>query len=241
MATTKSLLLEIDRKKNKIEENPSYFMKTRRKTRKGLIRRSLIHSWLLEHPSERDQNYDGPITRNSEAVRKGVKRLSDAWTYLIAQKDPLDVDVLKETASLVEPELNGQGYRNSRVRLPGLEHIPPNCIKIPDMVDDLFGQLKSGIYHPVDKSVLAHLNLVYIPPFTDGNKRTSRMIQDKILSDNSLPGAGILLGERDVYLDLLDQAFTGIREGDAKLQRPFFDYIAGKVNVKLDEVLNDIK
>jgi prophage maintenance system killer protein len=241
MATTRKLLSEIDRKRASIGDEPSYFMKTRKLTRKGLIRRAFIHSWLLEHPGARDEHFQGPITRNSEAVRTGVERLSDAWNYLISQEDPLDVDVLKETASFVEPELNKLGFRNSRARLPGFEHIPPNYVKIPDMVDELFRQLKSRSYHPVDIAAQAHLGLVYIQPFADGNKRTSRMIQDKILSDSSLPGAEILLGERDVYLDLLDQAFIGLRDGNAKMQRPFFDYIAGKVNMKLDEVLNDIK
>jgi Fic family protein len=100
--------------------------------------------------------------------------------------------------------------------------------------------LKSSDLAPIEAAIYTHLHLAGIQPFIDGNKRTARLLQDRILFSYELPPAVIPAGEREVYIDLLEQALVGVRNNAVKPQRPFYDYIGGKVNSVLDEILGDL-
>lgn len=124
-----------------------------------------------------------------------------------------------------------------------MRHTPPSEVKIPALLEEAFYEAKTRTdLHSVEKAARLHLKLAGIQPFEDGNKRASRLMQDRILYGSDLPSAFIPVGERMVYLDLLDQAWHGLylNEDDEDEQKPFFDYIGGKVNNSLDLLLDDI-
>jgi Fic family protein len=102
------------------------------------------------------------------------------------------------------------------------------------MMEDLCQTLRDTGAHPIDKAVYAHMVIAAIQPFRSAHKRLGRLIQDSILFDHLLPAATIFPGERATYYDFLRNAVIGYSRNDSELKAPFFNYVAGKINVKLD-------
>ncbi len=65
---------------------------------------------------------------------------------------------------------------------------PPSSHDVPRLVNELAAWLKSGDLgrHPVVRGAMAHLNLVSIHPFSDGNGRVARVIQSLVLAKEGL-------------------------------------------------------
>ena len=57
-------------------------------------------------------------------------------------------------------------------------HYPPECAKIPAMIDDLiaFANEDDEFIHPIVKAIILHFLIGYIHPFNDGNGRTARAL-----------------------------------------------------------------
>lgn len=57
-------------------------------------------------------------------------------------------------------------------------HYPPECAKIPAMIDDLvaFANTDDEFIHPIVKAIILHFLIGYIHSFNDGNGRTARAI-----------------------------------------------------------------
>src|SRR6266581_6950619 len=74
-------------------------------------------------------------------------------------------------------------------RGPGREpYRPPDSAGLPDLVSELASWLESGDVsrHPVVRAAMAHLNLVSIHPFRDGNGRVARVVQSLVLAREGL-------------------------------------------------------
>lgn len=109
-------------------------------------------------------------------------------------------------------------------------HVPPAPEKLPMLMQEYVEWLNSEealSMHPVRYAALAHLKLVDIHPFSDGNGRTSRLIMNLILIRANYPPVIILRQHRKQYYNHLDLA----HKGDV---RPFVRFIAHCT----DEVLN---
>jgi hypothetical protein len=78
-------------------------------------------------------------------------------------------------------------------------------------------------------------------PFDHANKRTARLIQNRLLDNADLPPAVISAGEGRYYLNLLMDSAIPYSEGNMEGQRNFYNYVASKVNSGLDEILEDLE
>lgn len=245
MPIDQSLINEIDLKQTLLVKRPEYYLARSRKIGQSLIGSARLYSWWMENPTTR---YQVLAPKNNEERRKaiaqakeGIANLSDAWTYIRNVATPLDGGVLLETARLVEPKINSQGFRSSGFTfLKRMRYVPPNPLKVSSMLEKALQDLKNGDLHPVEQAALTHLYLTGIQPFNEGNKRVARLAQNKLLLDVGLPVAVIPVGERAVYYDLLEQGLLAWQSGNLKDQRPFLDYVGGKVNSALDEILGDL-
>ncbi|MBX4212469.1 Fic family protein [Candidatus Pacearchaeota archaeon] len=240
-----ALIEEIDKKQLKILEDPNYYLVRKSRIQSHQENPIAIFSWWIEHPNERMEFLiHKPGTKEHRQLfkiaKEGVKKIEEAWAYLLEEPNYLTLSVAGNLAFKVEPFKNKIPYRTSRVSLNLEEYCPPNYEKVRDLLSKTFNNINQGELHPVEKAAMAHLYTAAIQPFNDGNKRVGRLLQNRILHDADYLPVLQPAGERAVYIDLLEQGCVGWRDNDLKKQRPFFDYIGGKVNTTLDEVLGDL-
>ncbi len=193
----------------------------------------------MEH-SEYYRGSEGGLYRGyTREVREGVKRMESAWDCLKEHgeisKGKLTPQLIIAVGSTVDPRNNY--YRDVSVFLNLPNYTPPNPIKVPSLIEQLISDLENFPFHPIERAAFVHSRIAGIQPFIDGNKRTARLIQNKILCDEKYPHATIPLAERDFYIGLLEESMCAYRDKDMKRMGPFLNYIATKVNVALDEVL----
>ena len=87
----------------------------------------------------------------------------------------------------------------------------PDVELVPGLVDELVAELNGDSHHPVMvRAAMAHLNLVMIHPFSDGNGRMARCLQSLVLARE-----GILAPE-----------FSSIEEYLGRHQGPYYDVLA---------------
>lgn len=110
----------------------------------------------------------------------------------------------------IEEDFAGR-YRNGSVRIAGANFIPPNAMKVSDLVDELvqFVNENSLQLNTIELATLFHHQFVWIHPFFDGNGRTVRLAMNLILMQKGFPPAIILSNDRKKYYDALNQANHG--------------------------------
>jgi len=242
---------EINLKINEIAENPQFYDNRRSLVIENLRSMGDIHSFWIENPELREAyliHKRQPKTLKKEAIH-GIQSMHNAWYYL-TQIGPygnfikeLNSGIINRTNGLVLPKKHMSGeYRDKIVTLNLPRYTPPAPQKVPDKMNKAITRIKE-VYNDVDpltSSIVAHLEIAAIQPFFDGNKRTARLIQDRILYDSNLPPAVIPAGEARFYLDLIKKTLPAYSEDDLEGQKQFYDYCASKVNNGLDDVLGDL-
>lgn len=128
---------------------------------------------------------------------------------LASKENPLSFSNILEVHSLVlqriEKEFAGR-FRNSGVRISGANFVPPNALKVPDLIEDLIDWTNSNSLHTVIKSAIFHHRFVWVHPFFDGNGRTVRLLFNLLLMKDGFPPAIILKNDRKKYYDALNKA-----------------------------------
>jgi Fic family protein len=92
-----------------------------------------------------------------------------------------------------------------------LLHMAPPAARVPDLVNDLLAWLAASAWHPLLVSCVAHYELEFIHPFTDGNGRLGRLWQTLILSRWNpllawLPIDEVIRSRQQGYYESLGQA-----------------------------------
>ncbi len=131
--------------------------------------------------------------------------------------------ILKEEAGFL---------RREPVYIVGSTHVPPNWVKLPDLMTDFSGWLSQGPAesHPVVFATRAHLELARIHPFVDGNGRTARLLTNLLLMRQGYPPALYESERRAEYIQ-------AIREADDGGPDPFIACTARAVEVMEDRYL----
>jgi Fic family protein len=150
-----------------------------------------------------------PLKDHLEAVN-----LALAWEQVreiakpdssLSENDLLDLHRIVLTR--VEDSHAGS-YRSGAVRISGSNHIPPNPIKVPDLMTGLFTGI-SSIADPVERAARLHHGIASIHPFTDGNGRTARLAMNFILLAAGYPPISIPTDLRQDYYNALESADSG--------------------------------
>ena len=188
-------------------------------------------------------------------ARKGIQSVHNAWYYLTENHkhgdfiDDLSPEVVRYVNGLVQGGAKEDGnYRSNEgkmiadnVTLNIKGFTPVGADKVPGEVNKVLARTKEKYgSDKLESAIYAHLALAMTQPFRDGNKRTARLIQDRILHDAELPPAVITAGEGQFYMDLIRRTAPAYAAEDLDEQRQFYDYCASKVNNGLDEILEDI-
>lgn len=128
--------------------------------------------------------------------------------YVLNARDILDVHAL--VLNNIEKDFAGR-YRQHGVRISGANFIPPNALKVNDLMDDLIDWINTDAskLSPIVAVAIFHHRFVWIHPFLDGNGRTVRLIFNLLLMRLGYPPAIILKNDRKKYYDALNKANKG--------------------------------
>lgn len=99
-------------------------------------------------------------------------------------------------------------YRSGTVRISGSSLVPPNPVKVPDLMEQLFAEL-SRISDPLTKAATLHHGIASIHPFADGNGRSARLAMNFILLTAGYPPISISPDDRVAYYGALEAADQG--------------------------------
>ena len=110
----------------------------------------------------------------------------------------------------IEKEFSGR-YRPGQVRILGANFIPPNALKIPQLMEDFVRWAKenAGYANIIEYAATLHYRFVWIHPFVDGNGRVARLLMNLILIRAGYPPTIILNSDRKKYYNALTRADRG--------------------------------
>ncbi len=125
-------------------------------------------------------------------------------------QESMVLDVHALVLDKIEKDFAGR-YRNAGVRITGANFIPPNAVKVPDLMAELMIWVQENQLgmHPLQLATAFHHRFVHIHPFFDGNGRTVRLLFNLLLMREGYPPAIILRNDRRKYYDALNQANDG--------------------------------
>ena len=225
---SESIVNGVEERLRKIQDNPSYFSEKAALVERELKYEADLHSFWIEHPDLRSKllYLNGVLTEKEikHLAIRGVKQIQRAWHYLNSPKFKeskigilgfLNPKTIEEAGSLVDPYKNHKGFREDYVDSPFPNYTPHSPLLVPSMIERLCQDIKTNDHeHPIELAAEAHLRIAGIQPFKDGNKRTARLIERRILEGYGLPTSFIPFGEREVYNGLIERALDGILKND---------------------------
>ena len=150
------------------------------------------------------------IKEHLEAINheKAILFLDD----LVKDNEPISEWNIKSIHSLVLKDIDNENagrYRRENVTIKGATHIPPDYLKLPELMEKLIVNYNVwDKYHPIIKAALLHGELVKIHPFVDGNGRTSRLLMNLDLMNSGYLPVIIKKESRLKYYETLDKAHT---------------------------------
>jgi len=241
---------EIAEKLERISDNSHVYDGRMRLVRDTLRSMGDVYSFWVENPELRRSLYMENKQPDTvmKIARKGTRAIKDAWYFLMDHgrgrdfSEVLNEDILIGANAIVNGGSASDGrFRRKDVTLNIPGYTPPSFGKVPQKVREVISRINETFNEdPVENAIYVHLALSLIQPFNHANKRTARLVQDRLLLDAGLPPVMIPAGEGKFYMGLLSKAAPGFRDGETESQEPFYNYIASKVNNGLDYVLNDL-
>ena len=168
-----------------------------------------------------------PIKEHLEATQH-----RDAFNYvceLVSKKEILSERVIKEVHSIIlndRPSDRGV-YRNAAVRILGAINIPPNPVKIPELMAELIAEYKKDTTNIVKKVAAFHLRFEKIHPFIDGSGRTGRLLANLELMKAGYPPIDIKFTDRNIYYNCFNE-LDKLKETE-KMECLFAEYVLERI------------
>ncbi len=157
------------------------------------------------------------ITVGGKSIKEHLEAINHekAILYLdeiVKDENPITEWHIKNIHQLILKDIDNENagrYRKENVTIKGTIHIPPDYLKIPELIEKLILTYNtwSG-YHPIIRASLLHGELVKIHPFIDGNGRTSRLLMNLDLMNSGYNPVIIKKESRLKYYEALDKAHT---------------------------------
>jgi len=112
----------------------------------------------------------------------------EALDFVLSQPNyinPLSISRIEDIHSLLVKDLNiSRNIRNTRVGISGTNYKPlDNEFQIREALVDMCELINSKT-NVFEKALLALVLISYIQPFSDGNKRTARIISNAVFINN---------------------------------------------------------
>ncbi len=181
------------------------------------------------------------LREHLEAVNH--KAAIDSIRAMLTKVVPMNQEDIKYIHALVLKGIDNRyagHYRDVEVMISGAKHMPPPPQEVLGLMNGFSSWLverqDERDLHPVRLAAQAHLRLVGIHPFIDGNGRTARLLMNLMLLKYGYPYAVIRsdMDYRMRYYQSLDQAHT------RQMDEPFEVLVAECVSAMLDKYLGAI-
>lgn len=154
----------------------------------------------------------------------------------LTKREVLDIHSI--ILNKIDDESAGK-YRQVAVRIRGADVILPNYLKVPELMEDFFTWLNAqNNEHPAKIAADAHLKLVSIHPFADGNGRTARLLMNLLLMQEGYPPALVRKEDRDIYIDSIEKAQLSLAFED--YYKVIFKAIDRSLDIYLDALMGKI-
>ncbi|HOS84599.1 MAG TPA: Fic family protein [Bacteroidales bacterium] len=157
------------------------------------------------------------ITIGGKSMREHLEAINhseaiDFVSTMLVGKEEISQRNVLEIHRLILKSIDNENagtYRKVQVRISGSEHVPPDWLLVPQMMNDFFTHYKKQKkkLHPILLAAEMHERLVTIHPFIDGNGRTARLLMNCILLQHGYTIA-IVKGDSDAkkqYYNALEQ------------------------------------
>lgn len=208
---------DIDRLKATLDQHRPLDPAIVRNLREDLIVRWTYHSNAIEGNTltlqETKVALEG-ITIGGKTLREHLEAVNhrNAILYLeelVQQNEPLSEWGIKSIHQLILKGIdddNAGRYRTINVRIAGAEHLPPDQVVVPELMERFIAwyQTEAMSLHPVERAARVHSDFVKIHPFVDGNGRTSRLLTNLELMKAGYPPAILPVERRLAYYQALD-------------------------------------
>lgn len=192
-----------------------------RNLREDLIVRWTYHSNAIEGNTltlqETKVALEG-ITIGGKSIREHLEAVNHKNAILLLEdlvpkNEPLTEWTIKSLHQLILKGLddnNAGRYRTVNVRISGAEHLPPDQVRVPELMESFitWHQTEAMALHPVERAARVHSDFVKIHPFVDGNGRTSRLLMNLELMKAGYPPAVLPVDERLAYYTCLDADYV---------------------------------
>lgn len=205
-----SILKEIDRKKKMLESVPDYHIHYSNGRKKNIQKEANKHSVSLEL-----EMYDTNTSKGRKLKAREQnyceKNLEIALNWALENyTGEITDDFIKKVGEKIDPRSNSRGYRSDRVIVVGAQWSPPSPEKVEREMR-YFAFENSCLENSIEKAIHAHFNLARIHPFSDGNGRTARLLQNIMLEHFGFLPATIRVSDRIEYLHLIDSAVASYK------------------------------
>jgi Fic family protein len=159
----------------------------------------------------------------------GYVRALAAHETVLAEHDVRALHALALKRS--DPDIAGAYATSNRyVMTDRGRHVFPSPAEIPALMGDFSAWLRNAPATP-DAAFAAHLRLVEIHPFNDGNGRTARLLMNLMLIRGGYPPVSVRPADRLAYLEAIQNAQAGAADG------AFARLLYERLEATLDEYL----
>lgn len=210
---------DIDRLKATLDQHRPLDPAIVRNLREDLIVRWTYHSNAIEGNTltlqETKVVLEG-ITIGGKSIREHLEAVNHKNAILLLEDlvqrgEPLTEWTIKSLHQLILKGIdddNAGRYRTVNVRISGAEHLPPDQVLIPELMENFITwyQTEAMALHPVERAARVHSDFVKIHPFVDGNGRMSRLLMNLELMKAGYPPAVLPVDVRLAYYTFLEEA-----------------------------------
>lgn len=151
------------------------------------------------------------VGRGEVEIRNALK--ADEFVHESVQNGiPLSEQLIREINRLLLVDLrqDAGAFRMGPVELPGAPFQPPPAGDVPALTHQLCEIFPLGeSAHPILQAAWLHAQFTLIHPFSDGNGRGGRLLQDWALMRRGLLPVGIPPSQRDDYYAALEASDRG--------------------------------
>ncbi|EKE00122.1 MAG: hypothetical protein ACD_22C00089G0004 [uncultured bacterium] len=163
------------------------------------------------------------ITVEGKTLQEHIEAVNHAQAYdwvlnnIETPRQEITENTILEIHKLILQKIddtNAGRIRTVPVRIAGSLVVMPNAMKVPDLIKEFVRWLQTSKDHPVTIAIDAHLKLVSIHPFIDGNGRTARLLMNLLLMQAGYPPAIIRKEDRKQYIACIEKVQLGGSNSD---------------------------